>query len=464
MIPPIKQKPQTAEGSLGRMRGDSKSHATRGLGGGMGIRKLQTNINGILDIEGHQIELPVIEGSEGEKGLDISKLRANTGYICVDPGFVNTASCLSKITYLDGEKGILRYRGYPIEELAEHSSFIEVSYLLIHGEKPEQDQLETFISGLARYHETSKTTKAIGQTLPGETHPMGVLSSLVVALSAEKPELLKQDLSSDERMQAIYHITSQVKNITAMCYRIHAKLDFVDSDPNRDYIEDFYHMMFKDTPHEQLKPEVKDALNTLLILHADHEQNCSTSSVRLVGSSKANPYAAIASGINGLWGPLHGGANQAVIEMLEEMHKDGGGYKKFVEKAKDKKDPFRLMGFGHRVYKNFDPRAQLIKKACDNVLDQLGISDPLLDLAKGLEKEALSDPYFVERKLYPNVDFYSGIIYKALNIPSQMFTAMFALGRLPGWLAQWKELLEDPNMKIGRPRQIYQGKNLREQK
>ncbi|MFK7822851.1 MAG: citrate synthase [Oligoflexales bacterium] len=428
----------------------------------MGIRKLQTSMNGILDIEGHQIELPIIEGSEGEKGLDISKLRSSTGYICVDPGFVNTASCQSKITYLDGEKGILRYRGYPIEELAEKASFIEVSYLLLHGEKPNQDQVNAFLTGLKKNHKTSESTKNIGKALPSETHPMGVLSSLVVALSAEKPELLKQDLSSEDRMQAIYHITAQVKNITAMCYRIDAKLDFVESDSNKDYIEDFYHMMFRDTPYEQLNPVVKDALNTLLILHADHEQNCSTSSVRLVGSSKANPYAAIASGINGLWGPLHGGANQAVIEMLEKMHSDGGGYKKFVEKAKDKNDPFRLMGFGHRVYKNFDPRAQIIKKACDNVLDQLGISDPLLDLAKGLEKEALSDPYFVDRKLYPNVDFYSGIIYKALNIPSQMFTAMFALGRLPGWLAQWKELLEDPNMKIGRPRQIYQGKNLKE--
>lgn len=428
----------------------------------MGIRRLQSNTSAILDIEGHDIELPIIEGSEGEKGLDISKLRANTGYVCVDPGFVNTASCLSKITYLDGEKGILRYRGYPIEDLAEHSSFMEVAYLLVFGEKPKQSELENFISGVASYHKTPEFISKMGQALPTSSHPMGVLSSLVTALSAEKPEYLKQELSDDERLQTIYHLMAQVKNITAMCYRINGKLKFVESNPKADYVEDFYQMMFKGTPHEELSPVVQGALNTLLILHADHEQNCSTSAVRLVGSSKANPYAAIASGINGLWGPLHGGANQAVIEMLELMEKDGGGYKKFVEKAKDKQDPFRLMGFGHRVYKNFDPRAQIIKKACDEVLEQLGVSDPLLDLAKGLEKEALSDPYFVDRKLYPNVDFYSGIIYKALNIPSEMFTAMFALGRLPGWLAQWNELLEDPAMKIGRPRQIYLGSKLRE--
>ena len=430
----------------------------------MGIRKLQTSASGILDIEGHQIELPIIEGSEGEKGLDIGKLRANTGYVCVDPGFVNTASCLSQITYLDGEKGILRYRGYPIEDLAENASFMEVAFLLLHGDKPDAAESERFNSFIAQQTPVSKLIVNLGKALPASTHPMGILSSLTVALSADKPELMKQELSPDERLQAIYHILAQVKNMTAMCYRIHKGLDFVEPDPKLDYVEDFYRMTFQGTDHESLNPVVKEALNILLILHADHEQNCSTSSVRLVGSAKTNPYAAIASGINGLWGPLHGGANQAVIEMLERMHKDGGGYKKFVEKAKDKNDPFRLMGFGHRVYKSFDPRAQIIKKACDNVLNQLGISDPLLDLAKGLEKEALSDPYFVERKLYPNVDFYSGIIYKALNIPNEMFTAMFALGRLPGWLAQWKEMLEDPKMKIGRPRQIYQGKNLRDSK
>ncbi|NRA46006.1 MAG: citrate synthase [Oligoflexales bacterium] len=426
----------------------------------MGIRKLQTNTSGILDIEGHQIELPVIEGSEGEKGLDIGRLRANTGYVCVDPGFVNTASCLSQITYLDGEKGVLHYRGHPIEDLAENANFLEVSFLLIYGEMPNPTELKQFQNDIAQNSKTTQFISSIGKALPKDTHPMGILSSLMVALSADKPELVKQDLSADERNLAVHHIMAQIKNLTAMCYRVNKGLDFVPSDPGADYVEDFYTMTFKGTEHESLSPVVKDALNTLLILHADHEQNCSTSSVRLVGSSKANPYASIASGINALWGPLHGGANQAVIEMLEQMHADGGGYKKFVEKAKDKNDPFRLMGFGHRVYKNFDPRAQIIKKACDKVLNQLGITDPLLDLAKGLEKEALSDPYFIERKLYPNVDFYSGIIYKALNIPNQMFTAMFALGRLPGWLAQWKEMLEDPKMKIGRPRQIYQGKSL----
>lgn len=430
----------------------------------MGVRRLRPNTNAILDIEGHDIELPIIEGSEGEKGLDISKLRANTGYVCVDPGFVNTASCLSEITFLDGEKGILHYRGHPIEELAENNNFLEVSYLLIFGQKPNKSQMKDFASGLAKNSQTPQFIRQIGSNMPSQAHPMGVLSSMITALSADKPQYLKQDLSDGERLDAIHHLMAQVKNMTAMCYRIGAGLEFVDSNPKADYVEDFYHMMFKNTEFEDLNPVVKNALNTLLILHADHEQNCSTSAVRLVGSSKANPYASIASGVNGLWGPLHGGANQAVIEMLEMMQKDGGGYRKFVEKAKDKNDSFRLMGFGHRVYKNFDPRAQIIKKACDRVLDQLGISDPLLDLAKGLEREALVDPYFVERKLYPNVDFYSGIIYKALNIPSQMFTTMFALGRLPGWLAQWKELLEDPSMKIGRPRQIYMGKPLKKSK
>ena len=427
----------------------------------MGVKKLKQNLKAKLELEGHTFDLPLIVGTEGEKAIDISKLRSETGYVTLDPAFVNTASCDSKITYLDGENGILRYRGYPIQELAEKASFTEVAFLLIHGELPSKKELDQFNSKIAKYSEQTATVKNMLPAFPKDSHPMGVLSALMVSLSAEYPKFLAQDLSPKQREEAIIRVLAQIKNLTALTYRVINGLEPVESDPKLNYIQDFYNMMYEGTDYETLEPEVEEALNILLILHADHEQNCSTSTVRLVGSSKANPFATIASGINGLWGPLHGGANQAVIEMLEEIQSKGGDYKEFLSKAKDKKDPFKLMGFGHRVYKNFDPRAQIIKKVCDSVLDKLGIEDPLLDIAKGLESEALKDQYFVDRKLYPNVDFYSGIIYKALKIPTNMFTAMFALGRTPGWIGQWKELIESPTMKIGRPRQVYMGENER---
>jgi citrate synthase len=410
---------------------------------------------------GRTLELPVLEGSEGELGLDINKLRQDTGLVTLDHGFMNTASCVSAITFLDGERGILRYRGYPIEELAEKSNFVEVAYLLLYGELPTAAQLQNFADKITSFSPTKPELKKLIQSFPAEAHPMGVLSSVISAMSAYYPEYLDQDLSAEKTDAVIAQMMAQVKNFAAYAYRVGQKLPAVDSQGKQyEYCTDFLHMMHDKFPD----PEVAKALNILLILHADHEQNCSTSTVRLVGSSKANLYAAISSGVSALWGPLHGGANQAVIEMLDEIQADGGGYKKFILKAKDKNDSFRLMGFGHRVYKNFDPRARIIKQACDTILTKLKIQDPLLDIAKGLEEEALRDPYFVERKLYPNVDFYSGIIYKALKIPTNMFTVMFALGRLPGWLAQWKEMNESKDTKIGRPRQIYTGPTQRSYK
>lgn len=410
-----------------------------------------------IHIEGQKVDVPVVIGTEGEKGLDISKLRAQTGVVTLDNGFVNTASCQSAITFLNGEEGVLKYRGYAIEELAEKSSFVEVAYLLIYGELPTRDQLNWFQEKISNYADTRPEIKNLIQQYPKNAHPMGVLSSMVASLSAFYPEYLDPNLNAEKKDAVIGQLMAQVKNLAAYFYRFSQGQDLVDAKPHQfDYCSDFLNMMYHQEGYEP-DPEVAQALNVLLILHADHEQNCSASTVRLVGSSKANLYASIAGGINALWGPLHGGANQAVIEMLQRIADDGGDYKKFLDKAKDKSDPFRLMGFGHRVYKNFDPRAKLIKKSCDVVLNKLSLKDPLLDIAKGLEEEALKDNYFVERKLYPNVDFYSGIIYKALNIPTTMFTVMFALGRLPGWLAQWKEMIESDSMKIGRPRQIYVG-------
>ena len=406
-----------------------------------------------LHFGGEKIELPVTEGSEGERGLDINKLRDATGLVTIDNGFMNTAATSSAVTFLDGEKGILRYRGYPIEELAEKSSFIEVSYLLIYGELPTADRLKWFEGQLAKYSETKEGIKTIIKAFPKEAHPMGVLSAAVVALSGFHPEYADK-LNDTQKDEVIVQLMAQLKNIAAYQHRASQGKDLIDANPKKyDYVADFLAQMYGKEPDA----EVVKALNILLILHADHEQNCSTSSVRLVGSSKANLYASISAGIDALWGPLHGGANQAVIEMLQEIQKDGGDYKKFIGKAKDKNSGFLLMGFGHRVYKNFDPRAKIIKKACDTILQKLNLKDPLLEIAKGLEEEALKDQYFVDRKLYPNVDFYSGIIYKALNIPINMFTVMFALGRLPGWEAQWKEMVETPGTKIGRPRQIYTG-------
>jgi len=411
-----------------------------------------------LHVDGKELELPLIEGTEGDKAIDISKLRQETGYITMDNGFVNTGSCTSSITYLNGEEGILKYRGVPIEVLSEKSNFIETSYLLIYGQLPTPKKLLEFRERI-RYHSLiHEDMKSFFNNYPGQAHPMAILSSMVCSLSAYYPELLKPDLNDEERDATITRIFSKVRVLAAFAYKRSIGQPFIYTRNDLNYVQNFLNMMFA-VPSEvyEVDPVIEKALDLLFILHADHEQNCSTSTVRMVGSSKANLFASISAGICALWGPLHGGANQAVLEMLGTIHADGGGYKKFLEKAKDKDDPFRLMGFGHRVYKNFDPRARIIKKSCDEVLNRIGIHDPLLEIAKGLEEEALKDPYFIERKLYPNVDFYSGIIYRAIGIPENMFTVMFALGRLPGWIAQWKEMIESPQMKIGRPRQVYVG-------
>lgn len=419
------------------------------------VVKLVTGEKATLELGGKTIELPVIEGSEGEKALDISKLRATTGLITIDHGFMNTGSCNSAITFLDGEKGILKYRGYPIEQLAEKTDFLETAYLLIYGDLPSREQYNWFKEKIVANNEVKKDLKAMIQSFPKGTHPMAVMSALTVSMSGFYPEYNE---AKKEKWDALFgQMMAHFKNFAAMSFRVTTGKKIIDSSLQRmDYCTDFLNMMFYETP-ASYDADVAKALNVLLILHADHEQNCSTSTVRLVGSSEVNLYASLASGINALWGPLHGGANQAVIEMLEEIHAGGGDYKKFLNRAKDKNDTFRLMGFGHRVYKNFDPRAKIIKGACDTVLKKLGVKSPLLEIAKGLEETALKDSYFVERKLYPNVDFYSGIIYQALNIPANMFTVLFALGRLPGWMAQWKEMKESADTKIGRPRQIYVG-------
>jgi len=411
-----------------------------------------------LEVEGKVYELPIIRGVESnEKAIDISKLRANSGFITMDPGFMNTGSCVSSITYLDGEKGVLRYRGYSIEDLAENSNFMEVCYLLIWGELPNKEQYQRFQQKLFEHSKVPESLKKFFDLFPKEAHPMGVLSALTASLNAFYPEYLRTDWTEEAMEDVMIKMIAQIKIFAAYFYRKSNNLPFVESDPKRGYCNDFINMMFSDGKGYQVDDDVAKALNTLLILHADHEQNCSTSAVRLVGSSQAYPFACVSAGIDALWGPLHGGANQAVIEMLEAIHKDGGDYNKFINMAKDKTQNFRLMGFGHRVYKNFDPRSRFIKKLCDLVLQKLGVKDPLLDIAKGLAQEALQDEYFTSRKLYPNVDFYSGIIYRSLGIPMNMFTVMFAIGRLPGWLAQWREMILDSNTKICRPRQIYLG-------
>ncbi len=410
-----------------------------------------------IEVGGKKIELPVLEGSEKELAIDIGVLRSATGGLTtIDPGFKNTGSCQSAITCLDGEHGVLRYRCYAIDELAEKANFLEVAYLLIFGELPTRDQLQTFLNDIKEHSIVADDMKKILDGFPQSAHPMGILSSLTSALIAFNPTSVDVD-SEEEMYQAIVKIMGKFPVLTAWSYRKIAGLPLDYGDNTLDYVDNFLKMMFKKPQSEyESNPIVKSAIIKLLILHADHEQNCSTSTVRLVGSSHAGLYASISAGISALWGPLHGGANQAVIEMLEAIKEDGGDTKKYMARAKDKNDPFRLMGFGHRVYKNFDPRARIIKRAADEVLGDLGIEDPVLDIAKGLEYEALNDPYFVDRKLYPNVDFYSGIIYRALGIPVPMFTPMFALGRLPGWIAQWREmrLRKEP---IGRPRQLYIG-------
>ncbi len=414
-----------------------------------------------LEIDGNTYEFPIIEGTENEFGIDIKSLRGATGGVTtIDPGYKNTGSCQSAITFLDGEKGILRYRGYSIEELAEKADFLEVCYLLIFGELPTAEQLEKFDKDIKEESQVDEDMKKILDGFPKSAHPMGVLSSLTSALIAFNPASVDVD-SEEEMYGAIVKILAKFPVLAAWTMRKRKSLPLDYGDNSLGYVQNLHKMMFA-KPNETYKANkiVNEALDKLLILHADHEQNCSTSTVRIVGSSHAGLFASLSAGISALWGPLHGGANQAVIEMLEAIKEDGGDTAKYINKAKDKNDPFRLMGFGHRVYKNFDPRAKIIKKSAEEVLGDLGIEDPVLDIAKGLAEVALKDEYFVQRKLYPNVDFYSGIIYRALGIPTEMFTVMFALGRLPGWIAQWREmrLRKEP---IGRPRQIYIGENYR---
>ncbi len=412
-------------------------------------------------LEGKEYELPVITGSENEKAIDISNLRGLTGYVTLDNGYKNTGATTSSITFLDGEKGILRYRGYSIEELAEKATFTEVAYLLLEGELPTQTQLHNFNEEIKVHTLVNEDLQNIFKSFPTGSHPMGQLISMMSALSAYYPKSLNPNRPDEQKRRTMLRLIAKMPTLCAMIYKKRTGHPFIYPSNKLDYVSNFLNMTFKHVSDDyEIDPVFVDAMNKLLILHADHEQNCSTSTVRLVGSSNASLYASIASGVAALWGPLHGGANQQVLEMLEQIKEDGGDVMKFINKAKDKNDPFRLMGFGHRVYKNFDPRARIIKKASDDVLNKLGIHDPILEIAKKLEEVALQDPYFVERKLYPNVDFYSGIIYKAMGFPTDMFTVMFALGRLPGWIAQWKEMIKE-GQPIGRPRQIYTGSTLR---
>jgi citrate synthase len=407
------------------------------------------------------LEAPIVVGTENEQAIDIQQLRAKTGMVTLDPAFMNTASTKSGITYLDGEKGILRYRGIPIEQLAEQSTFVETAYLLIYGSLPTEHQLQHFSTLLTRHSLIHEDMKHFFEGFPSGAHPMAVLAAMVVSLGTYYPDAL--DVENKEQVDVtIARLISKVRTIAAFAYKKSIGQPFVYPKNSLKYCGNFLNMMFS-VPAEpyEVDPELEKVMNLLLILHADHEQNCSTSTVRMVGSSKANLFASVSAGICALWGPLHGGANQEVLEMLEAIHRDGGDVKKYVALAKDKTSNFRLMGFGHRVYKNFDPRAKIIKTAADKVLSKLGVKDPLLDIAKSLEAAALEDSYFIERKLYPNVDFYSGIIYRAMGFPTNMFTVLFALGRLPGWISHWKEMMEDPTTKIGRPRQIYTGPTLR---
>jgi citrate synthase len=420
-------------------------------------REIVSN-NAVLYLpDGQTVELPVLTGSENEKAIDISKLRSQTGHITMDPGYGNTGSCQSKITFLDGEKGILRYRGIPIEQLADKASFVEVAYLIIFGKLPDQMELDAFTDSLNHHALLHEDMKHFFASFSGHAHPMAILSAMVASLSGYYSETSTVDGMVDLHMDAA-RLISKIRTLAAFSYKKSIGQPFIYPKDSLSYCANFLQMMFG-VPTRDYEPDpvVVDTLNLLLILHADHEQNCSTATVRTVASSHANLFASISAGILALWGPLHGGANQKVIEMLERIRADGGSLRKYVDMAKDKNSSFRIMGFGHRVYKNFDPRATVIKNACDRVLDKLGIEDPVLDLAKQLEEVALSDDYFIERKLYPNVDFYSGIIYRAIGIPANMFTVMFALGRLPGWIGQWKELMDDPTHRITRPRQIYQG-------
>jgi citrate synthase len=406
-----------------------------------------------LTLDGKDYDLPVVVGSEGERAIDIRKLRDTTGAVTLDPGYGNTGACVSAITFIDGDKGILQYRGYPIDELADKASFLEVAYLLIYGKLPNAAEWKAFSELITRHTLLHEDMKKFFEGYPPHAHPMAILAAMVASLSTYYP-----DSANGAASLNIARLVAKLPTIAAFSFKKSVGQPFVYPRNDLSYCGNFLNMMFA-VPSEPFKisPVVERALNMLLILHADHEQNCSTSTVRMVGSSQANLFATIAAGIAALWGPLHGGANQEVIEMLEKIRADGGDYKKYVALAKDKNSTFKLMGFGHRVYKNFDPRAKILKAAADDVLKALGVNDPMLEIAKNLEEIALKDEYFVSRKLYPNVDFYSGIIYRALGIPTDMFTVMFALGRLPGWIAQWKEMRDDPSTKINRPRQIYTG-------
>ena len=413
-----------------------------------------------LSYMGKTYELPVITGTEGEKGIDISRLRQDTGLITLDTGYANTGSCTSDITFMDGEKGILRYRGIPVEQLAKYSSFRETAYLLVHGKLPSRKELNRFSVLLNDASLVHEDMKVFYQNFPKGSHPMGILSSMVNALRSFYPEL---QTMQEEINVTVTRLLSKVRTLAAMSYKMSRGHTVVYPRPDLSYCANFLNMMF-DSPvkHYEIDEDIVEALNVFWILHADHEQNCSTSAVRMVGSGRVNLYAAISAGIAALWGPLHGGANQAVVEMLQNIADSGRGMQHYVDRAKDREDPFRLMGFGHRVYKTYDPRAKIIKVMCDKVLAKLNMDDPLLELAKELEEIALRDEYFISHHLYPNVDFYSGIILRVMGIPTNMFTVMFAIGRLPGWIAQWKESLDDPNWKLCRPRQIYTGPALRD--
>ena len=413
-----------------------------------------------LIVDGKTYEFPLLKGSEGEQAIDISLLRSRTGLVTYDPGYANTGSCKSSITFMDGEKGILRYRGIPVEQLAEHSTFVETAYLLINGNLPDRKQLTRFSVMLNDHSLVHEDMREFFQNFPRRAHPMGILSSMVNALRFFYPELPDQD---EEINITTTRLLSKVRTMAAISYKISRGHRVVYPRPDLLYAANFLNMMF-DSPvlPYRLDPEVVHALNVFWILHADHEQNSSTAAVRLVGSSRVNLYAAISAGINALWGPLHGGANQAVVEMLTRIQESGGDPAPFVARAKDKKDPFRLMGFGHRVYKTYDPRAKIMKEVCDQVLARLKVKDPLLDIARRLEETALRDSYFIDHYLYPNVDFYSGIVLRAMGIPLNMFTVMFAIGRLPGWITQWKESIDDPEGKLHRPRQVYTGETKRD--
>ena len=415
-----------------------------------------------LELDGKSYTLPTLVGSEGEQAVDISALRANTNYITIDDGYGNTGSCTSKITFIDGDQGILRYRGIPIEELAEKSNFIETAYLIIYGELPNQAQLKRFSDMLTENQFLHEDMKFHFQGFPSGAHPMAILSAMINAASCYDEGLMHWQWGKMKQFDVyVARLISQVRTIAAYSYRKSKGLPLIYPKQTYKYTPNFLHMMFSH-PYEdfEIKPEVVKALDLIFLLHADHEQNCSTSTVRMVASSQANLFASCSAGVCALWGPLHGGANQSVIEMLQQIHKEGDDGSKFITAAKDKNSGRKLMGFGHRVYKNYDPRAKIIKKACDEVLSKLHITDPLLDIAKRLEEAALLDPYFVERKLYPNVDFYSGIIMRAIGIPVEMFTVMFAIGRMPGWIANYKEIMDEPKSRIYRPRQIYTGKTI----